>query len=598
MNTATRRLNSLSPVAYISAALALVTIGFLFTYRSETIGRSKRTGLLAATWNMAAINNNPFEYWITYDKDDSYDRLMGHVSNFMRNPQHGDVPVHQVFTDKMYDELELQMQKAGWSGLDAVREIWTNDYRGRNIISGFLKDDIIGKKRLTSMPDRVTNTISVGSQTYLRPTVINCYRGPSLDNVGVWWSAWIHFMFEVTIPSANSNGAASKHVYEMLQKIKHSKYPTLTEQEESISLPLQTVALAIFDAILVHSMNHLTHAEGGGGISWQHLRKEMCDSLNTRKNAISDSILSSHIYNQHDVIFLQEVSKTFLSIAQSGQGSDSVNAALMTPVRSSSGDATPSLTATSVKPTISQYFRVFAAKEALEGKTNRDQNSAILLKNHRYSQVHDVTAEVIQELQVTSAGKPVPIAEGDVFAISAWDSVLERKYLFVSFHGDTNGLATIPVLAAVHSYATTKRPDHRLVFGMDANTYETPESDQQGVAAFAEFYVSKALNSCYGKKPNPKNYTTFHARTFLQSQLNKAVALEERDTKGDKNPKDFIVFFDADFSVLWTRKDNTGRGMYIDNMIFPTLQFPSDHAITATLLLARDDGTSPALRSQ
>jgi hypothetical protein len=62
------------------------------------------------------------------------------------------------------------------------------------------------------------------------------------------------------------------------------------------------------------------------------------------------------------------------------------------------------------------------------------------------------------------------------------------------------------------------------------------------------------------------------------------VSLEEKDVKGDKNPKDFIIFFDADFKVLQTTKDNTGEKKYIENMVFPTLTFPSDHGITSTVL--------------
>jgi hypothetical protein len=125
------------------------------------------------------------------------------------------------------------------------------------------------------------------------------------------------------------------------------------------------------------------------------------------------------------------------------------------------------------------------------------------------------------------------------------------------------------------------------------------------VVAFAQFYRSKSLNSCYGPYPNPKNFTTFHARTHLQPQLNKAVKLEEKDIKGDKNPKDFIVFFAADYEVLSTEKDNTGERKYVENMVFPTLDFPSDHGVTSTVLAAlppvsvgsdSDSKHKPALR--
>ena len=78
---------------------------------------------------------------------------------------------------------------------------------------------------------------------------------------------------------------------------------------------------------------------------------------------------------------------------------------------------------------------------------------------------------------------------------------------------------------------------------MDANTYANPAEDQQGVVAFAEFFTSKNMNSCYGQKPDPNGYTTYCARTHLQPQLNKAASINERDVKGDKNPKDFIIFY-------------------------------------------------------
>ncbi len=64
-----------------------------------------------------------------------------------------------------------------------------------------------------------------------------------------------------------------------------------------------------------------------------------------------------------------------------------------------------------------------------------------------------------------------------------------------------------------------------------------------------------------------------------------AVSLEEKDKKGDKNPKDFILFFAADFEVERTNKDNTGQLKYVEDMVFPTLRFPSDHGITSTILL-------------
>ena len=49
-------------------------------------------------------------------------------------------------------------------------------------------------------------------------------------------------------------------------------------EEEAISVPLQTLAQAIFDAVLVHIVNSVS--PGG---KWQRLQQQMCESLNRRK---------------------------------------------------------------------------------------------------------------------------------------------------------------------------------------------------------------------------------------------------------------------------------------------------------------------------
>ena len=581
-NTATRKINSLSPVYFILIAFFLAAFGLVLTYHFESLVPSTvpvtRSNVLAATWNMAAINNNPFEYWITYDKDKSYEKIMSDVSNFIKSPGNLDIPVNSIVTDTMFDELFTHMTELKWENLEKVKDIWNNDYKKRKIISEFLTDSTLGKKRLTSMPDRVTNTLTSteGKEeiSVLRPTVINCYDGVNLNDMSSWWKEWIQFIFKKKLHSntvtSGSIQVHSKDIYTLFGPIKHAKYPAITLEEEAISIPLQVVNLAIFDAILIHMMNHISVDK------WQPLRKEMCENLNTKKNSISQQILSDS-YSQYDVVFLQEVSKTFVSIMRS----------LPSTVKAATKAAISGISSNTLRGgSLSQYYHIYAPLSMHLTENTRDQNSVILLKKHRYIDVVDITNEIMQDIgRGDENSKKVPVDEGDLIVLSAKDLITGNRIMFASFHGDTNGLATIPVLAAVYKHAVTKRPDHRLLFGMDANTYEIPQKDQLGVLPFAEYYVSKNLNSNNGKKPNPKNYTTFHARTFLQSQLNKAITLEDRHTKGDKNPKDFILFFNHDYEVRWSHRDNTGRGVYIDDMIFPTLHFPSDHAITSTLLI-------------
>ena len=91
---------------------------------------------------------------------------------------------------------------------------------------------------------------------------------------------------------------------------------------------------------------------------------------------------------------------------------------------------------------------------------DRDQNSMILLKKGRFTDAVDETAEVMNEFP---KDLKVPIVNGDLFVLSATDKVDGQKYLFASFHGDTNGLATIPVVTAVHKFATDKRKAHKVL---------------------------------------------------------------------------------------------------------------------------------------
>jgi hypothetical protein len=497
--------------------------------------------VIAVTWNIAAINNNPFEYWITHD-DADYNKLMVDVQEFISSPGARDVPVGDVFTAAMWTELKAEMAGRGWSGLDEVEARWTTDFSQRKIISGFMKDKALGEKRLASMPDRLTNTINLANGGVAnRPTVINCFDG-DMASVASWWKAWKHFMFthKLELPSGSSNQAAG-----LLSKIKRSKYPAVTEDEERLSIPLQTLAQAIFDGVLVHIVNSVS--PGG---KWQSLKREMCTALNTKKDERTLGILAK-TYSDATVVFLQESAGVFVKRAED-------------------------------HPELGDRF--FIGKSA-SLDTKRDQNSILLLRSAFFNEatLKDHTSGVMQGF----AGKSVPVANGDLLAMSVSD-MMGRKYLLASFHGDTNGLATIPVLEAVHSLAATM-PDHALIFGLDANTYTASGNPKlQGVDEFAASFRAKGYSSCWGEMPNSRSPTTFNARTYLQPQLQKAARADEKESKGDKNPKDFILFPKARFEVLEATKDNTGERRYIEDMVFPTLKFPSDHGVVAAKLKIKD----------
>ena len=62
----------------------------------SSVERFADDGMLrVATWNVAAINNNPFEYVITHD-DPAYNQLMLDVESLIDNPGDLDLTVGQI----------------------------------------------------------------------------------------------------------------------------------------------------------------------------------------------------------------------------------------------------------------------------------------------------------------------------------------------------------------------------------------------------------------------------------------------------------------------------------------------------------------------
>ncbi len=84
----------------------------------------------------------------------------------------------------------------------------------------------------------------------------------------------------------------------MLEPIPRAKYPDLTEEEERISLPLQVLCLAIFDAVLVHILHSISPG------SWQKVKQALNNALYKNRSAACLSILERS-YSDCDVVFLQ-----------------------------------------------------------------------------------------------------------------------------------------------------------------------------------------------------------------------------------------------------------------------------------------------------
>lgn len=115
-----------------------------------TAGPPSPPSLQVCSWNVAAINNNPLEYWTTYDAP-AYKILMEAVEDLIEAPGDRDVPLGSFFSTAAVDEMATRMASLGWEGVDEVRALWLSDYSTRPMISGFLKDTTLGSKRFMSM---------------------------------------------------------------------------------------------------------------------------------------------------------------------------------------------------------------------------------------------------------------------------------------------------------------------------------------------------------------------------------------------------------------------------------------------------------------
>mmetsp|Transcript_3630 Transcript_3630/g.8334 ORF Transcript_3630/g.8334 Transcript_3630/m.8334 type:complete len:669 (+) Transcript_3630:248-2254(+) len=505
-----------------------------------TRGQAPNTASLnIVSWNIAAVNNNPFEYWVTHH-DPAYNRLMHDVQLFIDAPGDRDIAVGQIFTHEMWIELKGEMESHGMEGLAEVEKRWEEEYKGRKAISGFMKDKGIGSKRLASMPDRITNTINMSDgSVVMRPTIINGFDG-DLGTMERWWDLWKDFVFRFVVQVFNEDGVSPPQVVcKMIEPILHSKYPAITPEEQAISIPLQILCLAIFDSILVHMLNTVAPN------TWQPLKRSLCDALISNKSKKNINILS-HTYADADVIFIQEAAAAF--------------------VDQTMGDDHLARKFSLLKPSV------------LDGK--RDQNSLIFASREIF--IEETAVEVTEEVLSLVEGKWA--AAGDLVAFRIDGAAGGQKYLLSSFHGDSNGLATLPVMKAIHTVASEQYPDHTLIVGLDANTYREASAQRHGVHQFSEWITSKGMSSCWGEEPDPTNTTTCNARTFLQPQLNKAVRLSDQVSKGEQNLKDWIVFYASQLTASNTNRDNTGRVRYVQEMVYPTLVFPSDHAVVSTTL--------------
>ena len=517
----------------------------------DTVCPTKK--LRVVTWNVAAINNNPFEYWasISGEIGEQYDALMKEVENTLDSGM-GD-PISTFLNDKMFKELFKEMLKENADWFDenaqiALEKEWAR-YKPMSA-KAFLQDKDLGAKRLISFPDRFTNTINTNNGPVCRPTAVNGYNEelPSYhENMKNWFDVWITFLF--VTKNHRPNGTNGKMIVDrpvdMIKPILKEKYKdddAIRQDEEYFSKAHQILCLAIYDCLVISLLNK---ASSKAQLDWQDVRDVLADATIRQKNTKTIQIIQklSSIQAPMDIICLQEMSSLMIDECKNSFGKE---------------------------------WHVLVPKSK---NNDLDQNSVIL--THKGSFEHEG-----KEVSVSSKNKPGDLCLFETLHVSG------VTYLVGSFHGATTGSDTVTTVTAV---VKEMRPGVRLVFGLDANTHQSHNQEDMNtnlqLHTFLDTIKELGLNSCYGPSFDVnENITTNNSRTVLQTQLNKVVSLRDKDdptVKGvDKNLKDFVLTT-KDLAVLGHEIDSSGVGLFQGcQTVIPTLTFPSDHCILKAIYLA------------
>lgn len=157
----------------VGACVGAFREGRMNSLRRLGVTKGDYLPLQVLTWNVAAPNSNPFEYWATHENED-YVALMTDVQRCLDSPGQHDVPLSQIFTPRMFEELTSELKALGIQNLESLKLIWENELSGRKAITEYLKDQSLGEKRLISMPDRMTSSLKTPrGEILFRPSPIS-----------------------------------------------------------------------------------------------------------------------------------------------------------------------------------------------------------------------------------------------------------------------------------------------------------------------------------------------------------------------------------------------------------------------------------------
>ena len=128
--------------------------------------------LKVMSWNIAGINNNPWEYFVCLE-DDNYNNLMSHIESFLTKTGK-QMKVRSVLESIDSDFFGALQKLLSSDKLKAFNNLNFDALIKENVskyldlsIPDFLSNKFIGENRLISWPDRLLSLVSI-SYSYFR----------------------------------------------------------------------------------------------------------------------------------------------------------------------------------------------------------------------------------------------------------------------------------------------------------------------------------------------------------------------------------------------------------------------------------------------
>jgi hypothetical protein len=313
------------------------------------------------------------------------------------------------------------------------------------------------------MPDQATGAICIADEPFVacRPAVTTCYLG-SLKSIDEWWLAWKKFMFKDVLNVKINGEIKCTRPCELLRKISKIQNPTLAKQEERVSVPLQTLCQAIYDALIMY----ITVVISPKG-QWQQIKRCIVDAVYSKKDAKTMAILR-HNCAGVDVICLQECSAVFQA---------------------------------SLLQNFGKEYHIAAPRDR---DSAQSQSCLVMLRKETFpgGVYADLTKETLGE-DTECGGLLVLAAEHKA----------GKRVLVASFCGD----AVMPVVRAVtrgKSVLADQPEGCELFFGMSGSMcLEKRNGDQPSVSRFLSHCESCGLQSCWRQHMGIAVRHTVHTAT-------------------------------------------------------------------------------------